>query len=129
MMMVREPRRIGATVLYDALWIRVLDVEYALTSRTYEEDGTLVFNIVDSYRPATGGSYRLVVKDGIGSCERTDSPAALHLDVDALGALYLGGGDARAYAAANRIRGPREDIDRLQRMFRTISAPWCDQVF
>ena len=129
MMMIREPRRIGATILYDALWIRVLDVEMALSSRTYEEDGTIDFDIVDSYRPATEGSYRLVVNGGIGTCERTDSPAVLELDVDVLGALYLGGGDARAYGEAGRIRGPQEDIDRMQRIFRTISAPWCDQVF
>ena len=129
MMMVREPRRIGATNVYDALWIRVLDVEHALSSRTYEEDGTFIFDIVDSYRPATEGPYRLVVSDGVGTCERTDSPAVLELDVDVLGALYLGGGDARAYGEAGRIRGPQEHIDRMHRMFRTISAPWCDQVF
>ena len=129
MMMVREPRRIGATNVYDALWIRVLDVERALSSRSYEEDGTFIFDIVDSYRPATEGSYRLVVNDGVGTCERTASPAALELDVDVLGALYLGGGDARAYGEAGRIRGPQEHIDCMHRMFRTISAPWCDQVF
>jgi predicted acetyltransferase len=111
------------------LWIRVLDVERALSSRTYEEDGTFNFDIVDPYRPVTEGSYRLVVNDGVGTCERTDSPAVLELDVDVLGALYLGGGDARAYGEAGRIRGPQEDIDRMHRMFRTMSAPWCDQVF
>jgi predicted acetyltransferase len=129
MMMVREPRRIGATIVSDALWIRVLDVERALSSRTYEEDGTFNFDIVDSYRPVTEGSYRLVVNDGVGTCERTDSPAVLELDVDVLGALYLGGGDARGYGEAGRIRGPQKDIDRMHRTFRTMSAPWCDQVF
>ena len=129
MMMVREPRRIRATGIYDALWIRVLDVEVALSSRTYEEDGTFVFSIVDSYRPGTDGSYRLAVSDGVGTCERTDSLAGLDLDVDVLGALYLGGADARAYARAGRIRGSQDDVDRLHRMFRTVKAPWCDQVF
>jgi predicted acetyltransferase len=129
MMMVREPRRIRATGIYDALWIRVLDVEVALSSRTYEEDGTFVFSIVDSYRPGTEGSYRLAVSDGVGTCERTNSLADLDLDVDVLGALYLGGADARAYARAGRIRGSQDDVDRLARMFRTVKAPWCDQVF
>ena len=129
LMMVREPRRITATNVYDALWIRVLDVEAALSSRTYEEDGTLVFGIADSYRPALGGSFRLAVTDGVGTCQRTDSPAAIDMDVDVLGALYLGGGDAASYRAAGRIRGSQEDTDLLQRMFRTLKAPWCDQVF
>jgi predicted acetyltransferase len=129
MMMVREPRRIRATGIYDALWIRVLDVEVALSCRTYEEDGTFVFSIVDSYRPGTDGSYRLAVSDGVGTCERTNSLAGLDLDVDVLGALYLGGADARAYARAGRIRGSQDDVDRLARMFRTVKAPWCDQVF
>jgi len=129
LMMVREPRKITATNVYDALWIRVLDVETALSSRTYEEDGTLVFGIADSYRPALGGSFRLVVTDGVGTCNRTDSPAVIELDADVLGALYLGGGDAAAYSAAGRIRGSQEDVDRLHRIFRTLKAPWCDQVF
>ena len=129
LMMVREPRRIHATNVYDALWIRILDVETAITGRVFQEDGSLVLNIVDSYRPATGGSYRLDVIDGVATCQRTDLPADVDLDMDVLGALYLGGGDAVAYGHAGRIRGPQEAIDRLHRMFRTVKAPWCDQVF
>lgn len=128
-MMVREPRRIETTTVFDGLWLRILDVEAALGKRTYEQDGTLVFHVVDSYRPETEGAYRLSVADGVGVCQRTDQASDVDLDVDVLGALYLGGGDVLAYGAAGRIRGSDADILRLHHLFATAKKPWCNQVF
>ena len=127
--MVREPRRIRKTATYDNLWIRILDVEAALGGRHYEADGTITFSIVDPFRPGTEGTYRFEVVDGVGECARIDADAALDLDIDVLGALYLGGADGRAYHAAGRIRGSAEAADVLDRVMRTVVAPWCDSVF
>ncbi|MEN8237996.1 MAG: GNAT family N-acetyltransferase [Actinomycetota bacterium] len=127
--MVREPRRFAVTALYDALWIRILDVEAALSQRTYEDDGTVVFSIVDNYRPQTDGTYRLTVSDGVGECKRTDEQANLDIDIDVLGALYLGGGDAGGYVAAGRLRGSDAEIATLHAIFSTMKTPWCNQVF
>jgi predicted acetyltransferase len=127
--MVREPRRFVTTALMDALWIRILDVEAALSQRTYEGDGTVVFSIIDTYRPATEGTYRLTVSGGVGTCERTDATAALDIDVDVLGALYLGGGDLSGYVSADRLRGPAAEIATLHSIMSTMQDPWCDRVF
>jgi predicted acetyltransferase len=127
--MVREPRRFVTTALFDALWIRILDVEAALSQRTYESDGTVVFSIIDTYRPATDGTYRLTVSGGMGTCERTDAPATLDIDIDVLGALYLGGGDLPGYVSADRIRGPSAEIATLHSIMSTMQDPWCNQVF
>ena len=129
--MIREPRRIKIKRVYDTLWIRILDVGAALTGRTYEEDGAVTFSLHDPFRPETDGSYRLTVDDGTATVEVLDegSVVDLAMEVDVLGALLIGGADARAYAAANRITGDARAVTTLHRLFRTVSPPWIDAVF
>ena len=127
--MVREPRRVRKTAIYDNLWVRILDVEAALSGRTYEEDGEITFSITDRFRPSTEGTYRLTVVDGVGTCESSDDPADLDMEIDVLGALLLGGADAHAYYAAGRITGDSTAVAVLHRTMRTVVAPWCDAVF
>jgi predicted acetyltransferase len=128
-MMVTEPRRLGSRGPSDALWVRILDVVAALEARRYEEDGTISFALVDGFRPQTSGTFRITVDAGTATVEAIDGDPDVSIDSDALGALYLGGGDALAYAAAGRIRGDADAITRLHRMFRTVVRPWCNQVF
>lgn len=127
--MVTEPRRVRTSRVSDALWIRILDVAAALEARTYEEDGEVTFEVVDAFRPSTSGAYSLVVEGGSGRVERAGASPDLSVDVDVLGALYLGGGDAMAHAAAGRLRGDDHDVARLHRLMRTVRQPWCNQVF
>jgi predicted acetyltransferase len=58
-----------------------------------------------------------------------DGDGEVSLDLDVLGAMYLGGADAFAYAAADRIRGNAQEVARLHDLFHTARAPWCNQVF
>jgi predicted acetyltransferase len=128
-MMVTEPRRLGSKGPSDALWIRILDVEQALEARSYDEDGEVTFAVVDEFRPTTSGTFRMQVEGGAATMSRSDDEPDLSIDVDVLGALYLGGGDAPAYAAAGRIRGRAPQVSELHRLFRTVARPWCNQVF
>ncbi|MFV2000392.1 MAG: GNAT family N-acetyltransferase [Acidimicrobiia bacterium] len=128
-MMVREPRRLIYSSVYDALWIRILDVEAALGARHYERDGSLTFAVVDEFRTQTVGTYRIDVADGVSMCSRTDSSPEISIDIDVLGALYLGGGDAYGYADAGRISGSPASVRSLHRLFRTDREPWCNSVF
>jgi predicted acetyltransferase len=128
-LMVREPRRIASRGPFDALWIRILDVAAALEARAYEEDGAVAFALVDPFRPETSGTWALTVDAGVASVVPTDARPDVTLGVDVLGALYLGGQDATAFAAAGRITGDPGAIAALHRMFRTVATPWCNQVF
>lgn len=125
---VADRRRVRRSV-WDAMWIRILDVPAALTARTYEEDGDVTFSVSDVFRPGTAGSYRLEVEGGKATCERFDGDGDVEFDIDVLGALYLGNGGSPAYVTAGRMRGSDEDVLRLDRLFRTSIAPWCEQVF
>lgn len=128
-MMVTEPRRMAVVSRFDALWVRILDVVAALSGRTYERDGSVVFGLVDEFRPETEGTYRLEVVGGVGSCERVDRSPEIELDVDVLGAIYLGAGGMFPYRDANRVRGDAVVVADMEQMFRTVRSPWCNQVF
>lgn len=127
--MARESRRVTVTRRSDGLWIRILDVAGALTARTYEEDGEIVMALTDPFRPDTAGVYRLVVEGGHATVGRVAADADVTMEIDVLGALYLGGRDASAFAAANRLHGSPDAVTTLHRLFRTVQPPWCNQVF
>ena len=126
---VKEGRRVRVKSRGDALWIRILDVVAALEGRTYEVDGAITFEFVDRFRPETSGVYRIVVDGGDASVAEVDAEPELSIDDDALGGLFLGGQDARAYHAAGRIRGDADAVAELDRLFHTSIQPWCNQVF
>jgi len=124
-----EPRRVRIESRSDALWILILDVVRALEARTYEQDGSIRFSVEHAFRSDAEGTYELSISNGVGTCSRTNEKAELAVDLDVLGALYLGGGDANAYASAGRVRGDSDTVATLNDVFHTAQAPWCNQVF
>jgi len=125
---VTDPRRVVRT-LVDGMWLRLLDIPAALMAREYESDGAIVLRVEDFTRPANSGTYRLEVVEGAADCSATSDEPHVTCDVDVLGHLYLGGGNAFAMAAANRLLGPPTAVTSLHRLFRTDRAPWCPEVF
>jgi predicted acetyltransferase len=120
-----EPRRMHFTV-GEALWVRLLDVDAAFSARSYAGDGSIVFEVTDSFCPWNEGRWQL---EG-GEASRTDGEPDLELDVADLGSVYLGGFTFAQLAAAGRVKelcpGSLAKADRL---FRTDRAPWCPEVF
>lgn len=107
LLMVEEPRRLGATVT-DALWLRLLDVPAALTARTYTQAGRINFELTDPMIDSNAGRWQLTVRaDGSASCERTTADADLALDVAALACAYLGAHRFTDLLAAGRLRERR----------------------
>ena len=124
-----EPRRIKVDSQFDALWILILDVTTALEARTYEQDGSVRFTVTNAFRPDVEGSFELTVTRGVAACVRIEAETDISVDLDVLGALYLGGGDALAYLAAGRLRADAEAAAHMHQLFRTAQQPWCNQVF
>ena len=82
-----------------ALWVRLVDVQAALSARRYTGDPDVVLDVADAFCPWNAGRYRLAG----GGCERTDAEPDLALDAAALGAAYLGGTLLSELAAAGRV--------------------------
>ncbi|MEU3086414.1 GNAT family N-acetyltransferase [Streptomyces massasporeus] len=124
-----DPRAARITSLADWLWVRVLDVERALKTRTYEGTGALVLEVagVDAL---TGGRYRLEASPEGASCTPTTESAELELGLGELGALWLGDESAVRLAALGRVCEERAGAARkADALLRTSRRPWCPDMF
>lgn len=127
-----EPRRLRTTSVSDWLWVRVLDVSAALSARRYEvdRDHSVVLDVVDRSRPASGGRFRLDAGPDGAACTSTTAAADLTLDTADLGSCYLGGVAPSTLAAAHRIEENRSGaIARADALFLTRRLPFCDTGF
>ncbi|WP_052666369.1 GNAT family N-acetyltransferase [Nitriliruptor alkaliphilus] len=126
---VTDPARLHAGHDWP-LQLRLVDLPRALTSRGYRVDDTLVLGVHDAFRPANQGTWRLVVEGGVATCEPTDGPADLELDIATLGAVFLGGQRTTTFAAAGQVTAPdRSAPARLDRLMAADVAPWHGGMF
>lgn len=124
-----DPARLHASHDWP-LQLRLVDVPRALTSRGYRTDDTLVLAVRDAFRPANQGTWRLAVTDGVATCEPTDRAADLELDVEVLGAVFLGGQRTTTFAAAGHTSATdRSAPARLDRLLTSDVAPWHGGMF
>lgn len=109
----------------DWLWVRLLDVPRALTSRGWFTDGELVLDVDDPFL-GERGRYLLTVRDGKAECGATDRAPDLSLDISDLGAVYLGGTAPGTLVRAGHIRAHRPGAAALaDALFRGERAPHC----
>jgi len=84
------PRALGVKS-YDSLWLRLIDVEAALTARGYSSACDIVLDVVDPACPWNQRAWRLTVdQDGVATCQPSADNADVLLPVEALGAAFLG---------------------------------------
>lgn len=125
---ITDPRRVVQKV-WDALWVRVLDVPGALAARSYAVDGAMRLGISDDVYPENDGTYEVTSEGGESQCRKVAGDADLVMKVDALGAIYLGGQRLGAMARAGRVEGSADVIRRADRFFGWDPVPWCPEVF
>ena len=116
---------------HDGLWVRLVDVDRALTARTYPTAIDTVVEVTDGFCPWNAGRRRLrAAADGPAEVTRCADPADLALDVADLGAAYLGGPSLLALADAGRARELTPGaLTALSRAFGADRPPHCPEVF
>jgi predicted acetyltransferase len=127
--MIAEMRRLRAR-LYDALWIRLVDVERALSQRSYAGPGELVFRLEDHFCPWNSGTWKLETSGKETTVARTKAQAGLEMKAADLGAAYLGGmsfSRLRDGAAITELTSGA--AARADDLFRVHPAPWCPETF
>ena len=119
----------------DGVWVRIIDLPGALTRRAYSCPVDVVLEVTDELLAGNAGRWRLRA-DGPGapnanaSCERTDRPADIALDIRELGAAYLGGTRLGTLAAAGLVTELRPGaLGGLSAAMTWDPAPWCPQIF
>jgi predicted acetyltransferase len=123
-LMVVDPRSLMLRVS-EGLWLRIIDLEAALTGRTYAADDTVVVEVRDELCPWNAGRWRLGSDVG-----RTDDDAELELDIADLATAYLGAFDFGRLAEAQRVRELKPGaLGRATDLFRTARPPYCPEDF
>ena len=127
-------RRRARAYLSDGLWVRLVDVPAALTSRRYSCPADLVIEVTDNLLPANAGRWRLQCPEpgetGRATCQRTTAAADILLPVAALGAGYLGGVRLVALGTAGLITECRKGaLAVLSAAMYSDPAPWCPSMF
>jgi predicted acetyltransferase len=124
-LLLANPRRARYT-RWDGLWIRIVDVGAALSGRAYAAEGSVVFEVHDSFCPWNEGHWKLAG----GKASRTDEPADIELDVDALGSAYLGAVSFAELQEALRVRELSPGaVARADAVFVWRPLPWCPEIF
>jgi predicted acetyltransferase len=128
-----DPRRTRAKIV-DGLYIRLVDLPTALTSRLYSAAVDVVIEVIDERLPANAGRWRLTAggrTDGVKpTCERTTAEPDLVMPVVTLGAAYLGGMRLGGLAEAGVITEVRPGaLAALSTAMWWDPAPWAPTSF
>ncbi len=127
--LLAEPRRLRLTVK-DGLWVRPVDVRSALAARGYAGTGRIVLEVHDPFCAWNEGRYELETGPSGAACSATDADPDLSCDVNALGAVYLGGTSFRQLWRSNQVVEERPGaLAQVDAMFASDPAPWCPFIF
>lgn len=120
-----EPRRLRMH-MSDALWLRIVDVEAALSARAYPTGTPIVLRVRDDRCAWNDACFRL--QDGVA--RRTTDAPELELPIDALGSLYLGAFRASQLASAGRVVEHKAGALHLaDTLFASSQTPWAPEIF
>jgi predicted acetyltransferase len=124
-LLLAHPRYLKQT-LYDAVWVRLVDVGEALRARALTDAPPIVLEVEDAFCPWNAGRWHVEA----GDVRRTDGEADLRLDVSALGAVYLGGFTFGNLVQALRATELRPGVAaRADKLFGSAARPWCPEIF
>ena len=98
--LLRDRRAARVTGVHDETWLRLVDAQKALAARRYAGDGTITVAVKDPLLPNNSGNFTITT-DG---AEPTDRRAQLHVGVEGLAAVLLGGATWRSLAVAGLAR-------------------------
>ena len=125
-----DPRAYLLKVRWDEQWLRLLDVDAALTGRAYNDvDDSFSLAVADSLFPANDGVWEISA-NGAKRAAVEPAVADLAADVREVSAAYLGGVPWSALAAAGRVDVRRADaLAGADRLFQSSPAPFCGSGF
>ena len=120
----RRAARIAAA--HDETWLRVVDAQQALAARSYQGEGTVTIAVNDPLLHSNSSSF-VIAADG---ALKTDRSPQLHVGIEGLGAVLLGGATWRSLALAGMAR--TDDPSALavaDRLFAVPDAPYAGFFF
>jgi predicted acetyltransferase len=128
--LLADPRALRIRYRHDGMWVRIVDVAGALAARRYAAEGTVVIEVQDRFHPATAGRFRLDGSPEGATCSRTSESAELVVQVEDLGAVFLGGNSVTGLARAGRVDEEAHGaLRKADVMFASAPQPWGTTLF
>jgi len=121
-----DRRAVKVTAVHDETWLRVVDAQEALAARRYKGDGAVAIAVNDPLLQNNSATF-IIAADG---AEKTARRPQLHVGVEGLGAVLLGGASWRSLAAAGLARA--DDPTALavaDQLFAVPDAPYAGFFF
>ena len=119
--LLADRRAAKVTAVHDETWLRIVDVQKALTARRYTDGGAVTVAIQDSLLTHNSAGFA-VSGDG---AEPTDRRPQLHVGIEGLGAALLGGTSWRTLAAAGLARADDPGAGRRRPALRRAGRAAC----
>lgn len=121
------PRRARSKV-DDSLWVRVMDVARALEGRSYSATARAVVQLHDPL-DASLSTWKLELSPDGAEVSPTKEEPQVEIDLEDLGACFMGWSRFQEIASAGRVRGDANVLAALDRAFTWYPRPWCAEVF
>jgi predicted acetyltransferase len=121
-----DRRAVKVTAVHDETWLRVIDAASALAARSYVGQGAVTVAVNDPLLPNNSATFT-ITGDG---AEPGTQPADLHVGIEGLGAVLLGGTSWHSLAVAGLARA--EDPAALtvaDQLFAVHEAPHAGTFF
>ena len=119
---MHDSRAYEAVHRLDEQWVRILDVNVALTARTYGPGrDTVNVRVHDPMFASNTGTWTISA-DG---AERNDGPADIEVDIATLSAAYLGGVSWHDLAVAHALTSDHDTLTALDALFAVRPGPFC----
>ncbi|MGW0803615.1 GNAT family N-acetyltransferase [Nonomuraea sp. NPDC002799] len=127
--LIADPRQLR-TSWCDELWVRLVEVDRALTSRAYSAPVDVVIEVEDDVCPWNAGRWRLTADLTGAACKPVDEQPDITLPVVALGSAYLGDGMLMESLAAGLLREHAPGTVRALALAMSWSPkPWAGLTF
>jgi predicted acetyltransferase len=121
-----DRRAARTTAVHDETWLRIVDVQKALSARRYEGDGTVTVAVKDQLLPSNSATFTIRG----GSAEPTDRRPELHVGIEGLAAVLLGGATWHGLAAGRLVQtDDPAALTVVDRLFATPTAPYAGFFF
>jgi predicted acetyltransferase len=121
-----DRRAARTTAMHDETWLRIIDAQKALSARRYEGDGAVTIAVNDRLVSKNSAIFSVT---GNGA-EPTDRRADLHVGIEGLACVLLGGASWHSLAAGGLVRS--DDPTALtvaDRLFAVPEAPYAGFFF
>jgi predicted acetyltransferase len=119
---MHDSRAYEAVQRLDDQWVRILDVDSALTARTYGAvDHAVTISVGDPMFPANTGTWTISAT----GAERNTRSADVEIGIDTLSAAYLGAVSWHDLASIGALDASDETLVRLDTLFAVHPTPFC----